>query len=230
MTPFTGFTQDTIVFFDELAHNNHRAWFTQNRERYQRTVIQPAQAFVMAMGERLRKISPEVIADPRGNGSGSIYRIHRDVRFSKDKTPYKTNLGVFFWHGSPRKGNQPGFYFHLDAEKLGLYGGMYVFDGAMLEKYRQAVVHPQSGRELLRAVKRVEAHSLYQLGDLHYKRVPKGFNAEQDPRDFLRYNTLYTVYATPIPAEIHSQELIEYCFGHYKNMYPVMRWLLDYML
>jgi len=230
MTPFQGFTRETTQFFKELSQNNRRAWFEANRDRYQKQVILPAQAFVMAMGERLRKLSPQVIADPRSNGSGSIFRLYRDVRFSKDKTPYKTNLGIFFWHGSPHKGNQPGFYFHLEAERLALYNGQYVFDPATMEKYRRAVAHPLAGRQLLRAVQKVESLSGYQIGDLYYKRIPKGFSADQDPRDFLLYNTLYTAYATALPAEIYSEELIDYCYGHFKHMFPVLKWLLENVL
>jgi uncharacterized protein (TIGR02453 family) len=230
MTPFTGFTTETISFFKELRKNNQRAWFDVNRERYQQQVILPAQAFVLAMGDRLRSLSPNVIADPRSNGSGSIYRLHRDTRFSKDKTPYKTNLGIFFWHGSPRKGNQPGFYFHLEAEQIALYGGMYVFEKETMERYRHAVTQPESGRQLLKAVKKVESDLLYQVGGLHYKRIPKGFSEDQDPRDFLRYNTFYTVFTAPLPPELYSNELIDYCHGHYKKMFPVMKWLLENLM
>ncbi len=226
MTPFTGFSKDTTAFFQELALNNKRSWFEAHRERYQQQVIVPAQAFVMAMGNRLAKLAPSIIADPRSNGSGSIYRIHRDVRFSKDKTPFKTNLGIFFWHGAPRKGNQPGFYFHLEAENLALYAGSYVFEKNILERYRQAVTHSDRGQQLLRAVKKLESMPGYQAGEAYYKRIPKGYSAEQDPRNFLLYNTFYVMYASTLPKELYSAELVEYCYGHFKNMYPVLQWLI----
>jgi uncharacterized protein (TIGR02453 family) len=226
MTPFTGFSRETTSFFKELAQNNQRSWFDANRERYQQQVIAPAQAFVLAMGNRLSRLAPSIIADPRSNGSGSIYRIHRDVRFSKDKTPYKTNLGIFFWHGAPVKGNQPGFYFHLEAEYLALYAGSYVFEKSILDRYRQAVAHPDKGRQLLREVQKLESSGGYQVGGSHYKRIPKGYREEQDPRDFLLYNTFYVQYGSTLPKELYSTDLVDYCYGHFKKMYPVLKWLI----
>jgi uncharacterized protein (TIGR02453 family) len=227
MTSFAGFSKETTTFFKELAQNNQRSWFDANRERYQQHVIEPAQAFILAMGNRLARLAPTIIADPRSNGSGSIFRIHRDVRFSKDKTPFKTNLGIFFWHGAPRKGNQPGFYFHLEAGHLALYAGSYVFEKDILERYRQAVVHPDRGKQLSAAVKKLESLGGYRLGEPYYKRMPKGYDEEQDPRGFLRYNTFYVMFASTLPKELYSADLVEYCYGHFKNMHPVLKWLIE---
>jgi len=135
---FQGFSRDTVSFFHELEENNERAWFEANRERYQLEVVQPAQAFVLAMNEPLHSVYPGLQADPRPNGTGSIFRIHRDTRFSRDKRPYKTNLGIFFWHGWPGKRERPGYYVHLEGNSLALYCGLYEFSSEKLLNYRRA--------------------------------------------------------------------------------------------
>ncbi|HNY91972.1 MAG TPA: DUF2461 domain-containing protein [bacterium] len=135
---FQGFSRDTVSFFHELEENNERAWFEANRERYQLEVVQPAQAFVLAMNEPLHSVYPGLQADPRPNGAGSIFRIHRDTRFSRDKRPYKTNLGIFFWHGWQGKRERPGYYVHLEGNSLALYCGLYEFSSEKLLNYRRA--------------------------------------------------------------------------------------------
>ena len=94
MTEFHGFPKAAVTFYEELAQNNAKAWFETHKALYQQDVIVPAQQFVLAMGERLKILSPAIIADTRLNGSGSIFRIYRDTRFSPDKSPYKTFLGI----------------------------------------------------------------------------------------------------------------------------------------
>lgn len=115
---FQGFSRNTVAFYNELAQNNERSWFEANRERYQLEVVQPAQAFILAMSEPLRTVYPGLQADPRPNGAGSIFRIYRDTRFSHNKDPYKTNLGIFFWQGWQGKHERPGYYVHLEGDTL----------------------------------------------------------------------------------------------------------------
>ena len=98
-TEFAGFTSDLIGFLEDLRFHNEREWFKANSDRYERHVREPALDFIAAMAPRLEKISPHLTAVPKKVG-GSLMRIHRDVRFSKDKTPYKTNLGIQFRHSA----------------------------------------------------------------------------------------------------------------------------------
>ena len=100
MTTFTGFPQDGLQFLAELEENNERPWFEANKARFEEGLLQPAVAFVEIIGKRLQEeISAGIQYDPRTNGSGSLMRIYRDTRFSKDKTPYKTHLDGLFWSG-----------------------------------------------------------------------------------------------------------------------------------
>ncbi len=112
MNTFKGFSKGAVEFYLQLAKNNNKAWFDEHKSEFERQVMDVAKDFVYSMGSLLKELSPNVIADPRVNGS--IFRPYRDTRFSNDKTPYKTHLGIFFWEGKGPKMDCPGYYFHLE--------------------------------------------------------------------------------------------------------------------
>jgi len=109
---FSGFSRQTPAFFAELAKNNTKLWFDEHRADFQAHVMTPAQMFVEAMGARLTAIAPDIIADPASTGPSSVS--NRDVRFSNDKTPYKTHLAFWFWEGGRPRMENSGFYFHIE--------------------------------------------------------------------------------------------------------------------
>src|SRR5918999_5746112 len=110
------FSPALFAFLRELRRNNDREWFNANKRRYQEDVQEPALAFIADFAPRLERISPHFVADPRPVG-GSLFRIYRDTRFGKDKTPYKTHAGIQFRHEDGKDAHCPGFYVHIDAEE-----------------------------------------------------------------------------------------------------------------
>src|SRR5215472_16345247 len=106
------FTKETFAFLRALKKHNNREWFQANKSRYESSVRDPILRFISDFGSRLDKISPKFVADPRPNG-GSMMRIYRDIRFSADKSPYKTELGVAFWHEDAGKEMQSPSYFMM---------------------------------------------------------------------------------------------------------------------
>ena len=141
---FTGFTPGTTEFYRELAVNNNREWFEEHKKAYQAQVLDPAQRFTAAVGRRLQELSKDVVYDTRTSGSGSISRIYRDVRFAKDKTPYKTWLGIVFWQEGKRMAT-PAYYFGLDAAGASMHTGWWHgWDKTVLEKYRRAAARTSS--------------------------------------------------------------------------------------
>ena len=225
---FSGFKKATIQFYDELQLNNDRIWFEKHKEKYKTDVIEPAVEFVKSMGARLQTLSPSFIADTRTNGSGSIFRIYRDVRFSKDKRPYKTFLGIFFWEGVKKKMFNPGFYFHLEANKLMLFAGMHDFPKDALKIYRDAVVSQKGLYELKTISSDILAGEGYKIGGKHYKRIPRGYEQYTD-NEFLYFSGLYAHTESGIPEELYSDALVDYCFNHFKFMYPLHQWLSTYL-
>jgi uncharacterized protein (TIGR02453 family) len=219
---FAGFPEDCVKFLRDLAANNTREWFQAHKDDYARFVKEPAAAFVVALGGGLRKVAPGVHAEPAVNKS--IFRVNRDVRFSADKSPYKTHLGVWLWDGEGRRMECSGFYFHLEPPRIMLGVGMYMFDKAALGKYRQAVVDAKAGPALARAAAAV-AKAGYELGGEHYKRIPAGFDADHKNAHFLLHKGLYAGDDEPIPGELHTPAFVDYCLERYRAMLPLHKWL-----
>lgn len=222
---FTGFSPKTLTFFRQLAKNNSKTWFDAHRDEYDSHVVAPARAFVVAMGEKLRAIAPGVNAEPKVNRS--LFRINRDTRFSSDKSPYKTHLGIWMWEGPHDRMANSGFYFHLEPTGYSVGVGMYMFPKEMLDAYRHAVVHPVHGAALADAV-RVLGKRGYGLGGEQFKRVPRGFDPEHGNADLLRYGGLWTGSETSAGDELFSAKLIDACFRDYKKMLPLHQWLLAF--
>mgnify|MGYP003430300666 FL=1 len=135
---FDGFGP-ALRFLGDLAENNNRDWFEANKGRYEADVREPARAFVRAMAPRLLKISRELVADDRKIG-GSIMRVHKDVRFSRDKSPYKTNLGIQFRHRTGKDVHAPGLYVHIQPGTLFLGAGMWHPEPDALHALRTAIL------------------------------------------------------------------------------------------
>jgi uncharacterized protein (TIGR02453 family) len=222
---FKGFSEKTVKFFQELTANNNREWFAAQRSDYDEYVLRPAQLFVIAMGKRLQRLTPGITANPRTDGS--LFRIYRDTRFSPDKSPYKTHLGIYFWEGKGARMECSGYYFHLEPPNLMLGGGLYIFPRPLLERYRQAVIDPEYGGKLAAAVKKITARPGFGLGEKHYKRLPPGTDPAHPNAELLLHNGLYAGWETNIPAEFYSSALIDYCWERFRPLEPLHRWLTD---
>lgn len=222
---FSGFSPETVQFYKDLAENNSKAWFETNKPVYNELIVEPAKAFILETGEKLSAFVPGLIYNTKTNGSGSLFRIYRDTRFSQDKSPYKTHMGILFWDGPNKKVENPGFYFHLDAEGLKLYMGLYQFPKDILIKYREAVVDDKSGEALSKALEKVTAVDGIKLGWEHYKRVPRGFDPEHPRAELLKYNSLGTEYDCGLPDELYSENLVDYCIDHWQKTLPLYQWL-----
>src|SRR5919201_3830426 len=133
------FTTELFRFLEDLRRHNDRAWFAENKERYLDVVQEPALEFVRSFGPYLRKISPHFVADDRPVG-GSLFRIYRDVRFSRDKSPYKTHVGLDFRHRSARDVHAPSFYLHLSPDETFAAVGVWHPHMQTLNQLRTAIV------------------------------------------------------------------------------------------
>ena len=144
------FTQQTFSFLKELAENNSRDWFSENKGRYEQEVREPALAFIRTMQSELDRYAPHFIAVDKKVG-GSLMRIYRDVRFSKNKQPYKTNIGIQFRHELGKDVHAPGFYLHIEAHEVFVGAGIWHPDGDTLKKIRTYIdAHPtrwEDGRD-----------------------------------------------------------------------------------
>ena len=126
------FEQDAIEFFRELELNNHKEWFEKNKKRYEASVKRPMEAFADHMIGRMREILPNIDT----TGKKAVFRIYKDVRFSKDKTPYKTNAGMHINGGGKGDLGSPGLYFHIDPRVMGIASGRYMLEPGPLKALR----------------------------------------------------------------------------------------------
>lgn len=220
MAEFTGFPPAAPRFFRALARNNDRAWFEAHRADWEGAVLTPARALVVALGAKLARDVPGLNADPRTDRS--IFRLHRDIRFSPDKSPFKTHLGVLWWEGLGHKLESAGFYFQLDAKQIYLGGGFYQFSKAALAAYRERVLDPKAGPALQRAVREVEKRG-YTVGGEQTKRVPRGCDPEHPRADLLRRKGLHAGISLGLPGALHGPELVDLVHGHFKAMLPLHR-------
>ena len=222
---FAGFPEGTFRFLRGLARDNSKAWFDAHRGDYQAFYVDAARDFVAALGPRLRRISPTVAYDPRVNGS--LFRINRDVRFSKDKTPYKNHMDLWFWHGGRRGWGSPGFFFRMFADRLIVGVGMHRFEKDQLETYRRAVVDDRSGKALAKALDRVRSAGPYVIGAPTRKTVPRGFDPDHPRAALLLHDGLTAEHDGSIDASARTARFVDVCAGHFKAMWPVGAWLLD---
>ena len=223
MSSFAGFPPDFFGFFAELAENNDRDWFNANKNRYYDSVVNPVSEFIVCMAPRLRKISPHYVADPKPHG-GSMFRIYRDTRFSKDKTPYKTHAGVQFRHEAGKDAHAPGFYIHLAGDGLYFGGGVWLPANPQLNRIRDAIV--DNARSWSRITK---AKGLQGIGGIRgeaLKRPPRGFDAEHQHIEDLKRKSFYVM--TEADARDALQPgFIEQVHEGFRRAAPLNRFICD---
>jgi uncharacterized protein (TIGR02453 family) len=175
MTQFDRFRPALFEFLEQLADNNNRPWFQENKARYEGEVLGPCLAFIRAFEPRLKKISRSFVASDRRVG-GSLMRVYRDTRFSKDKTPYKTNVGIQFRHEQGRDIHAPGFYVHIAPGECFLAVGLWRPEPEPLGRIRQAIVEWPGRWRRARDDAKFRARFALDGGSL--KRPPRGFAAD----------------------------------------------------
>lgn len=205
------FTNDYLNFFKELAANNNKEWFDANRKRYENTVKIPFQTFVDELIAELSKIDSEIQITIKE----AIFRINRDIRFSKDKTPYKLNNSAIISKEGRADKNHPGLYIELGPEQLRIYGGLYMPSTAEIQKVREAIVR-QSDYFNSIINKATFKNNYGKIRGEQQKRIPKEFEkaAENQP---LLYNKQWYYFAQFEPEKILGDNLMELVINQYKN-------------
>lgn len=217
------FPAKTVSFLKKLSKNNSREWFEAHRDDYNTDFLEPALQLVVELGEKLQTITPNIQAVPKIDKS--IFRLHRDVRFSKDKSPYKTNLGIYFWEGR-KKMESSGFYLEVNTKGFFFGSGIYMPSKEQWKLYRDAVSDPVLGKELDLAVKKILRKGSYSIGGKKYKKIPKGYNPDSPYADYLLYEGLYAYYDSENINELNNKDVVDFSFKKFKDMLPVHQWLV----
>jgi uncharacterized protein (TIGR02453 family) len=221
-TAARSFGPELFRFLRDLKANNTREWFAENKERYEDAVRGPALDFVSDFAPRLEEISPHFIADPRPSG-GSLFRIHRDTRFSRDKSPYKTHTGIQFRHELGRDAHAPGFYLHLEPKAVFAGAGVWHPDGTALAAIRDAIVADPDGWRSATSGQRAFRRELTLGGD-SLKRAPAGYDPEHPLVEDLKRKD-FVCYRTLEEREVCSAGFAEQLAGVYRAASPLVRFL-----
>ena len=174
---YARFETRTIRFLEQLKANNNREWFKENKGRYEEDVLDVALRFIISMQDPLAKIAPRFTAVPTRVG-GSLMRVYRDTRFSKNKLPYKTNIGIQFRHEQARDVHSPGYYVHIEPDEVFLGVGMWRPDPDSLRKIRERIAARPA--EWQRATGDKAFGRKFSLGGESLTRPPRGFDKDHE--------------------------------------------------
>jgi len=216
---FQGFPPEALRFLRQLKRNNNREWFLAHKQTYEEKVKAPMTELVTAVGGAMQGFAPEIESDPKK----AIYRIYRDIRFSADKSPYKTHSAAFFAPRGMPKNSCAGLYFHIAPDELILAGGIYMPDAATLRSLRQYIAGQW---EQLAAI--TESPGFKRLfGGLQGERLvrpPRGSPADHPAAELLRYKQ-YIVWVEHDPAFAETPKFFPSLLKHFAAMMPLVRYL-----
>ena len=187
---FVGFEKASIEFLEQLAANNNRDWFNENKTRYEEQVLDVALRFIQSMQDPLAQLAPHFTAIPQRMG-GSLMRVYRDTRFSKNKLPYKTNIGIQFRHEQAKDVHSPGYYVHIDPEQVFVGVGMWRPESDALLAIRQRIVARPS--EWKRALGDPKFRRHFELGGESLTRAPRGFDKDHELTEDIRRKSFIAV-------------------------------------
>ena len=217
------FSPALFDFLRDLRQHNDREWFNANKRRYQEDVQEPALAFIADFAPRLEAISPHFVADPRPVG-GSLFRIYRDTRFAKDKSPYKTHTGIQFRHERGRDVHAPGFYLHLEPGSVFVGAGIWRPDTATLASIREAIDSRPERWTQARDESRIG--ETFELEGDSLKRPPSGYDASHPLLDDLKRKDFIAV-ATLEEETVTSPGFADELGATLRTASPFVRFLCE---
>ncbi len=219
---FKGFQPAFTTFLEELTANNNRDWFQANKRRYQEEVQQPFLDFVAALAGPLQTVSPYLQADSRKTG-GSMMRIYRDTRFSKDKTPYKTNISARFLHVQGKEGVAPGCFLRIRPEDVVVGSGLWQPDNAALAKIRHRIDQERDAWGTIRSTFSIEAGCGLYDGDM-LKRPPRSFSPDHPFVEDLKRKS-FAVFTTWPVKRIYRESFLTDTIENYRSSVSLMSFL-----
>jgi uncharacterized protein (TIGR02453 family) len=224
---FNGFKQEGLDFLDQIKANNTKVWFEEHRHIWEENILKPNVAYVEEMGEHLIALAPFIKALPKV--SGSLFRIYRDIRFSNDKTPIKTKIGILFWQGNTHRMQSASFYMHYTSSEVFVATGIRSFKPPLLKKYRSYIQNEKHAQSLDAILKKFEKAGI-KIVEAHFKRFPVGFNAESPYAYLSLFNSLYA-YTTFKPNKTFlSEKIIDKNFAFYDSTLELFNWLYEMTL
>jgi len=221
----TFFTPDFITFFEELTVNNTREWFQKNKKRFEENAKDPFEIFIAEIIARVHEFEPEVILEPKQ----AIFRIYRDIRFSKDKTPYKTHFGAVINEGGRKNTQTGGIYIQCNAKQMMIGGGMYAPNKENLLRIRREIqANPEVFQAILNAPDFREVYG--ELRGNKNKILPKEFKADQEHIPTLFYKQFFVMAEYPSQEVLLRTDLLDFVMRHYQILKPLNDYLKEAIL
>jgi uncharacterized protein (TIGR02453 family) len=216
--PFSGFPREGIEFLKRLKRNNRREWFARHKPEYEEFVKLPMQSFISSLRLPMAKIAPEVDVHPKR----SMFRIHRDTRFSGDKTPYKTHVAAVF-HLKGHWGESAGYYVHIEPGGVYVGGGIYMPNGDQLKRIRAAIA--ERSDEFLRIVKSPKFKRNFKgLEGEKLQRAPLGYPMDHPMIEWLKHKSFYTGVEWK-ENRCYSERFLDDVVSVYRDLLPIVRFL-----
>lgn len=224
---FQGYSPEALSFLKKLRENNTKEWFEAHKSSYETLLLEVNRSFVVEMGEHIQALVPTINAIPKVNGS--LYRIYRDVRFSKDKTPMKTHSGVIFWQGKGKRTHSANFYTRFTPEAYVIGAGIRLFHPNILAAYRDYIKNEKNAKALAEILNDLEKKD-YQISPSHYKRLPRGFSEDYPYPELAKFNRM-VVNKKFAPDDIFfSENLVHRCYDIYEELFALQQWLYEMTL
>lgn len=216
---FPGFSPDAIAFLRALKRNNRREWFQPRKEKYETLIKEPMLELVSCLDEEFARFAPEYITPPHK----ALYRIYRDTRFSKDKTPYKTHISAIFPRHTAVKREGSVFYLHFTEKEVLVFGGVWAPERDELLAYRTLLQeHYKEFQEIL-ADKKLK-RMLGRLQGEKLTRMPKGFPVDHPAEELLRHHQWYLEATFPVKV-LTTPRLVPEMVRRFKVMAPFVEFL-----
>lgn len=213
------FDKDFIAFFKELRQNNNKEWFDENRKRYEKNVKNPFKTFTQALIDVISQEDPNLLIEPKN----AIFRINRDIRFSKDKTPYKGHYSMALSKGGKKNYAYPGIYLEFNPEVIKIYGGVFGLDKDQLNAIRQEILYNPS--DFKKAINDNDFVKHFEtISGEQNKRIPKDYVEIQEDIPQIANKQFYYFAKLPIKT-ILQDDLIDIIMQHYKAGAPVRDFL-----
>jgi uncharacterized protein (TIGR02453 family) len=216
---FSAFPREGLQFLRSLKRNNNREWFQKHRGNYEQYVKQPIADLIQALHHEFKKFAPEMVATPKA----SAYRIHRDIRFSKNKSPYKTHVAAVFPRNGLGKHEGAGFYVHIATDELLIGGGLYIPLPENLTAVRNHILHNP-----VRFLNIVESpafrHKFGKIEGEQLTRIPRGFPADHRVAPYLKYKQFLASRNFP-PERATTARFYETLLETFRAMLPLVRFL-----
>lgn len=223
---FDGFKEEALTFLKEIEQNNNKAWFEANRHRWEEYILEPNKAYVEEMGEHLIALAPFIKAQAKMGGS--LFKIYRDTRFSKDKTPIKTKIGIMFWKGTKHRMKCPCFYMQYKSHEIYVATGIRAFKDELLKNYREYIKVEKNAKALHEILENLKQKGVV-VPETELKRVPMGFDKDDKYSYLARYKGLL-VYKTFKPNKtFHSRKIINYNFKFYDSTLELFNWFDEFI-